>query len=246
MAHATRRGGCVEKIRQYVVLAQYPATTQHFPLPSPCGSFFPMAHDVSLDSAPVCEDNPSHAVQFPRRSTYSNPWCTPVAGRAASPRCQECYSSVRHYRTVRAAGHEMGIARACGDVCAHGVLWSVAWRVPELSLALYAEVILPGEEARWHGLFSIADKSSSFIGPLIVGLVDDRTGNIRYEFFVPHGYALGGAMDPDLVGCRVWADRCACLVVHPVVAMGRRRARLRTQAMVKDTSWVESRVTITL
>jgi len=48
--------------------------------------------------------------------------------------------------------------------------------------ALYAEIIPPGEEARWYGLFSITDKSSSFIGPLIVGLVADWTGNIRYAF----------------------------------------------------------------
>ncbi|KAI0247007.1 autophagy-related protein 22-like protein [Lactifluus subvellereus] len=48
--------------------------------------------------------------------------------------------------------------------------------------ALYAEIIPPGEEARWYGLFSITDKSSSFIGPLVVGLVADLTGNIRYSF----------------------------------------------------------------
>ncbi|KAH8983055.1 MFS general substrate transporter [Lactarius hatsudake] len=48
--------------------------------------------------------------------------------------------------------------------------------------ALYAEIIPPGEEARWYGLFSITDKSSSFIGPLIVGILADRTGNIRYGF----------------------------------------------------------------
>ncbi|KAF8261613.1 autophagy-related protein 22-like protein [Lactarius quietus] len=48
--------------------------------------------------------------------------------------------------------------------------------------ALYAEIIPPGEEARWYGLFSITDKSSSFIGPLVVGLVADWTGNIRYGF----------------------------------------------------------------
>jgi len=49
--------------------------------------------------------------------------------------------------------------------------------------ALYAELIPPGEEARWYGLFSITDKSSSFLGPLIVGLIADSTGNIRYSFF---------------------------------------------------------------
>jgi len=49
--------------------------------------------------------------------------------------------------------------------------------------AFYAELLPPGEEARWYGLFSITDKSSSFLGPLIVGLIADMTGNIRYAFF---------------------------------------------------------------
>lgn len=51
------------------------------------------------------------------------------------------------------------------------------------SRAFYAELLPPGEEARWYGLFSITDKSSSFIGPLVVGLISDVTGNIRYAFF---------------------------------------------------------------
>ncbi|ETW76683.1 hypothetical protein HETIRDRAFT_328451 [Heterobasidion irregulare TC 32-1] len=49
--------------------------------------------------------------------------------------------------------------------------------------ALYAELIPSGEEARWYGLFSITDKSSSFMGPLVVGLIADTTGNIRFAFF---------------------------------------------------------------
>ncbi|KAF8906966.1 autophagy-related protein 22-like protein [Gymnopilus junonius] len=49
--------------------------------------------------------------------------------------------------------------------------------------AFYAELLPPGEEARWYGLFSITDKSSSFIGPLVVGIISDMTGNIRYAFF---------------------------------------------------------------
>ncbi|KAL4062430.1 autophagy-related protein 22-like protein [Scleroderma yunnanense] len=49
--------------------------------------------------------------------------------------------------------------------------------------ACYADLIPQGEEARWYGLFSITDKSSSFVGPLIVGLIADATGNIRYSFF---------------------------------------------------------------
>jgi len=49
--------------------------------------------------------------------------------------------------------------------------------------ALYAELISGGgEEARWYGLFLITDKSSSFHGPLVVGVIVDLTGNIRYAF----------------------------------------------------------------
>jgi len=48
--------------------------------------------------------------------------------------------------------------------------------------AFYAELIPRGEEARWYGLFSITDKSSSFVGPLVVGVIADLTGNIRYAF----------------------------------------------------------------
>lgn len=64
--------------------------------------------------------------------------------------------------------------------------------------ALYAEVIprsqvrllepyrekqalmMSVQAARWYALFSITDKSSSFLGPLAVGLIADGTGNIRY------------------------------------------------------------------
>ncbi|EKM51066.1 uncharacterized protein PHACADRAFT_263038 [Phanerochaete carnosa HHB-10118-sp] len=49
--------------------------------------------------------------------------------------------------------------------------------------AFYSELIPHGEEARWYALYSITDKSSSFVGPLIVGLIADTTGNIRYAFF---------------------------------------------------------------
>jgi len=49
--------------------------------------------------------------------------------------------------------------------------------------AFYAELIPKGEEAKWYALYSITDKSSSFVGPLVVGLIADLTGNIRYGFF---------------------------------------------------------------
>ncbi|KIJ40295.1 hypothetical protein M422DRAFT_32337 [Sphaerobolus stellatus SS14] len=51
------------------------------------------------------------------------------------------------------------------------------------SRSLFSFLIPPGEESRWYGLYSITDKSSSFVGPLIVGLISDVTGNIRNAFF---------------------------------------------------------------
>ncbi|KAL5493009.1 ATG22_4 [Sanghuangporus weigelae] len=47
----------------------------------------------------------------------------------------------------------------------------------------YAELGTRGEEARWYALYSITDKSSSFLGPLVVGLIANATGDIRYSFF---------------------------------------------------------------
>ncbi|KAI0300620.1 autophagy-related protein 22-like protein [Multifurca ochricompacta] len=75
--------------------------------------------------------------------------------------------------------------------------------------ALYAEIIPPGEEARWYGLYSITDKSSSFIGPLVVGLVADMTGNIRYAFLFLV-FMLWAAL-PVLIGVDVERGRADAL-----------------------------------
>ncbi|POW09112.1 hypothetical protein PSTT_07016 [Puccinia striiformis] len=48
--------------------------------------------------------------------------------------------------------------------------------------SVYAELIPPGHEAKWYALYSITDKSSSFFGPLVVGMIADYTHNIRYGF----------------------------------------------------------------
>lgn len=48
--------------------------------------------------------------------------------------------------------------------------------------ACFAQLIPPGEEARFFALYSITDKSSSFLGPAVVGLIADFTGSIRYGF----------------------------------------------------------------
>ncbi|MBW0550380.1 hypothetical protein O181_090095 [Austropuccinia psidii MF-1] len=48
--------------------------------------------------------------------------------------------------------------------------------------SVYAELIPPGQEAKWYALYSITDKSSSFFGPFIVGLIADHTHNLRFGF----------------------------------------------------------------
>jgi len=55
---------------------------------------------------------------------------------------------------------------------------------------VFSDLIPRGEEARWFGLYSITDKSSSFLGPLVVGLIADATGNMRYAFFFLIGMML--------------------------------------------------------
>ncbi|KAF8198395.1 autophagy-related protein 22-like protein [Mycena galopus ATCC 62051] len=79
-----------------------------------------------------------------------------------------------HFGGLTTPGEMFGLALYFGSI--YGAFQSYA-------RAFYAELLPPGEEARWYGLFSITDKSSSFIGPLVVGLISDATGNIRYAFF---------------------------------------------------------------
>lgn len=79
-----------------------------------------------------------------------------------------------HFGGLTTPGEMFGLAVYFGSV--YGAFQGYA-------RAFYAELLPPGEEARWYALFSITDKSSSFIGPLIVGLISDLTGNIRYSFF---------------------------------------------------------------
>ncbi|CCL98874.1 uncharacterized protein FIBRA_00881 [Fibroporia radiculosa] len=82
------------------------------------------------------------------------------------------------------SGARVGGLTTWGEMYALAVYFgSVYGAFQGYARAFYAELIPPGEEARWYGLFSITDKSSSFLGPLMVGLIADTTGNIRYAFF---------------------------------------------------------------
>ncbi|KAJ9055796.1 Autophagy protein 22 [Entomophthora muscae] len=48
---------------------------------------------------------------------------------------------------------------------------------------LYSEMLPPGKENEFFGLYEITDKGSSWIGPLVVGAITELTGNIRHGFF---------------------------------------------------------------
>jgi len=89
-----------------------------------------------------------------------------------------------HFGGLTTPGEMFGLAVIFGSV--YGAFQGYA-------RAFYAELIPAGEEARWYGLFSITDKSSSFLGPLIVGIIADVTGNIRWAFFFLVGMVWLGA-----------------------------------------------------
>ncbi|KAJ9091673.1 hypothetical protein QFC20_007584 [Naganishia adeliensis] len=53
-----------------------------------------------------------------------------------------------------------------------------------LARSVLVDFIPPGQEARFFSLFSLTDKSASFLGPAAIACVADWTGGIRYGFGV--------------------------------------------------------------
>ncbi|KAI0072609.1 autophagy-type protein 22 [Panus rudis PR-1116 ss-1] len=94
------------------------------------------------------------------------------------------YGCLGFLKIFQQEGVKFGGLTTPGEIYALAVYFgSVYGAFQGYARAFYSELIPPGEEARWYGLFSITDKSSSFVGPLVVGLIADTTGNIRYAFF---------------------------------------------------------------
>lgn len=52
-----------------------------------------------------------------------------------------------------------------------------------LCRSIFSMLIPQGKESTFFSLFSVTDKGSSIIGPLISGLIVDRTHDIRYTFY---------------------------------------------------------------
>ncbi|CCC68974.1 hypothetical protein NCAS_0B08900 [Naumovozyma castellii] len=53
-----------------------------------------------------------------------------------------------------------------------------------VSRSLFSQIIPRGKESTFFSIFSITDKGSSIVGPFLIGLVTDKTHNIRYAFYV--------------------------------------------------------------
>ena len=126
----------------------------------------------------------SHATQFShtRGRTHTKcmyPLCATMADSATSPqsRVPPCAHMTHHHRqrhghfaiwrhwVVCTAWCAMGHTSARRYVLARGTFRWVLRCIPSYARALYAEIIPPGEEARWCDLFSITDKVCTCICP---------------------------------------------------------------------------------
>ncbi|GAA5833672.1 hypothetical protein JCM9279_001593 [Rhodotorula babjevae] len=67
--------------------------------------------------------------------------------------------------------------------------------------ALYAQLIPPARASAFYALYSITDKSSSFLGPMLVAVVTTATGEIRHGFVLIA--ALMAAAVPILISVDV-------------------------------------------
>ncbi|QEU60280.1 Atg22 [Kluyveromyces lactis] len=53
-----------------------------------------------------------------------------------------------------------------------------------VSRSLFSLLVPRGKESTFFSLFSVTDKGSSILGPLLTGLITDKTHNIRYAFYL--------------------------------------------------------------
>lgn len=53
-----------------------------------------------------------------------------------------------------------------------------------VSRSVFSQIIPKGRESTFFSLFSITDKGSSIVGPVLVGFLTDKTHNIRYSFYL--------------------------------------------------------------
>ncbi|BGP16503.1 hypothetical protein JCM10213_001160 [Rhodosporidiobolus nylandii] len=76
---------------------------------------------------------------------------------------------------LRSAGEMYALA------CVFGTLYG---SFQAYSRTCFAQLVPSSQSARWFGLYSITDKSSSFLGPALVALLTNATGQIRDGFYI--------------------------------------------------------------
>ena len=74
----------------------------------------------------------------------------------------------------------------------HGLLLGAT---QSFSRVLFSEIIPVGSETEFFSLFSITDKGSEWVGPLVSALISDSTHDLRYTFW----FLLGMLILPALV-----------------------------------------------
>lgn len=55
--------------------------------------------------------------------------------------------------------------------------------IQSYSRALFSSLVPPGLEGEFFGFFEITDKGSSWMGPVVIGVIQQLTGELRYGIF---------------------------------------------------------------
>jgi UMF1 family MFS transporter len=71
------------------------------------------------------------------------------------------------------------IAEFWGSAFYHGLLLGASENACRVQ---FCELIPPGHEAEFFALYEIVDKGSAWIGPLAIGIINEKTGNFRNAF----------------------------------------------------------------
>lgn len=148
---------------------------------------------------------------------------TPLSGMAGAfgvPRIQasRSWTNIETLRFLTAFSLSIpiwGLAglRTKGEMYALAVLFgSLYGSFQAYSRTVFATLVPVTQSARWFGLYSITDKSSSFVGPLLVAIVTNATGQVRHGFWLILGMMALALFVPlalvDMEKGEADAERC--------------------------------------
>lgn len=55
--------------------------------------------------------------------------------------------------------------------------------IQSYSRALFSSLVPPGLEGEFFGFFEVTDKGSSWLGPIVIGVIQQLTGELRFGVF---------------------------------------------------------------